>query len=144
MLRIRVVGAGRRAFDPDMMLALLVYAYCTGQRSSRQNERLCVVDVAYRVVCARMPVRITPRSPGSVRLIRVKRVRLFTDVLALCAQVDLVSVGVIAVDGTKIAGVASKKANRTRAQIEAEVAAMFAEADEVDAAEDELFGDSRG
>jgi transposase len=136
-------GAGRRAFDPDMMLALLVYAYCTGERSSRQIERLCVVDVAYRVVCANV-------RPDHTTIARFRQahqgeaVRLFTDVLALCAQVDLVSVGVIAVDGTKIAGVASKKANRTRAQIEAEVTAMFAEADAVDAAEDALFGDRRG
>jgi transposase len=35
------VGVGRRAYDPDMLLALLIYAYCTGQRSSRQIERAC-------------------------------------------------------------------------------------------------------
>jgi transposase len=136
-------GAGRRAFDPDMMLALLVYAYCTGQRSSRQIERLCEVDVAYRVICANT-------RPDHTTIARFRQahqseaVRLFTDVLALCVRSGLVSVGVIAVDGTKIAGVAAKKANRTRAQIEAEVAAMLAEADEVDAAEDELFGGRRG
>ena len=50
--RHRRDGVGRRAYDPDMLLALLVYAYCTGQRSSRQIERLCEVDVAYRVICA--------------------------------------------------------------------------------------------
>ncbi len=44
--RRRLGGRGRRGYDPDMLLALLVYAYCTGQRSSRQIERLCEVDVA--------------------------------------------------------------------------------------------------
>ena len=45
-------GAGRAGYDPDMLLALLVYAYCTKVRSSRQIERLCETDVAYRVICA--------------------------------------------------------------------------------------------
>src|ERR1700682_4488621 len=46
------VGVGRRAYDPDMLLGLLIYAYCMGQRSSRQIERLCEVDVAFRVLAA--------------------------------------------------------------------------------------------
>lgn len=137
------VGVGRRAYDPDMLLALLVYAYCTGQRSSRQIERLCEVDVAYRVICANL-------VPDHTTIARFRQdhqaeaVQLFTDVLMLCAQCGLVSVGVIAVDGTKMAGAASLRANRTREQIEKEVAAMLAEATEVDAGEDDLFGGSRG
>ena len=45
-------AGGRPAYDPEMLLALLVYAYCTGVRSSRQMERLCEVDIGYRVICA--------------------------------------------------------------------------------------------
>ena len=137
------VGVGRRAYDPDMLLALLVYAYCTGQRSSRQIERLCEVDVAYRVICANL-------RPDHTTIARFRQdhqaeaVQLFTDVLMLCAQCGLVSVGVIAVDGTKMAGAGSLRANRTREQIEKEVAAMLADADEVDAGEDDLFGGGRG
>ena len=136
-------GVGRRAFDPDMLLALLVYSYCMGERSSRQIERLCEVDVAYRVICANW-------VPDHTTIARFRQdhqgeaVRLFTDVLMMCAACGLVKVGVIAVDGTKIAGAASLKANRTRAQIEAEVATMMTEADEVDAGEDDLFGGDRG
>lgn len=136
-------GVGRRAYDPDMLLALLVYAYCTGQRSSRQIERLCEVDVAYRVISAN-------RAPDHTTIARFRQdhqaeaVQLFTDVLMLCAECGLVSVGVVAVDGTKIAGSASLRANRTRDQIEREVAGMLADAERVDAGEDGLFGSDRG
>ena len=141
--RHRRDGVGRRAYDPDMLLALLVYAYCTGQRSSRQIERLCEVDVAYRVICANL-------GPDHTTIARFRQdhqaeaVQLFTDVLMLCAQCGLVSVGVIAIDGTKMAGAASLRANRTRDQIEKEVTVMLAEATKVDAAEDDLFGGDRG
>ena len=50
--RHRNVGVGRAAYDPDMLLGLLIYAYCNGVRSSRQIERLCWSDVAFRVLCA--------------------------------------------------------------------------------------------
>ena len=136
-------GVGRRAYDPDMLLALLVYAYCTGVRSSRAIERLCQVDVAYRVVCAN-------RIPDHCTVARFRQDHegiaqaMFSDVLMLCAASGLARVGVVAVDGTKMGADASMRANRTRARIEAEVARMFAAASAADAAEDRLFGDARG
>jgi transposase len=136
-------GPGRRAYDPEMLLGLLVYAYCTGQRSSRKIERLCEVDVAYRVICAN-------RIPDHTTIARFRQdhqavaVSMFTDVLVLCAAAGLTNLGVVAVDGTKMGANASLKANRTRSQIEAEVAAMFAEAAAADDADDRLFGDDRG
>ena len=136
-------GVGRRAFNPDMLLALLVYAYCGGVRSSRQIERLCEVDLGFRFITAN-------RMPDHTTIARFRQrhqpeaVRLFSDVLELCAAAGLVTVGRVAVDGTKIAANASRKANRTRLQLEAEVAAMFADAGDVDAREDEMFGEARG
>ena len=56
-------GAGTAGYDPRMLFALLVYAYCQGVRSSRQIERLCITDVAFRVLCAQ-DTPTTPRSPG--------------------------------------------------------------------------------
>jgi transposase len=141
--RHRLGGVGRRAYDPDMLLALLIYSYCLGVRSSRQIERLCEVDVAYRVICA-------GDVPDHTTIARFRQghqhaaQRLFVDVLAICAEAGLARVGVVAVDGTKMAANASMKANRTRAQMEAEVAAMFAQAEATDVAEDRLFGDARG
>jgi transposase len=141
--RHRRDGVGRRAYDPDMLLALLIYAYCGGVRSSRQIERCCEVDVAFRVICAN-------HVPDHTTIARFRQdhqsdaIRLFTEVLVLCAAAGLVTVGRVAVDGTKIAASASLKANRTRQQLEAEVAAMFTDAADVDAHEDALFGDARG
>lgn len=141
--RHRNDGAGRRAYDPDMLLALLIYAYCTGVRSSRQIERLCEVDVAYRVIAANT-------VPDHTTIARFRQdhqaqaVQLFTDVLVLCQAAGLASVGVVAVDGTKMGANAALRANRNREQIEAEVAKMFADAEETDQAEDDLFGGSRG
>jgi transposase len=136
-------GAGRAAYDPEMLLGVVLYAYCSGVRSSREIERLCEVDIAFRVLAAnRVPdhttvARFRQSCDGLVE-------GLFVDVLALCARAGLTKLGVVAVDGTKMGANASANANRTRAQLEAEVRAMFAEAEAVDAAEDERFGDARG
>ena len=46
----RADGHGRPAYEPSMMVALLLYAYARGNRSARGIERACVEDVAYRVV----------------------------------------------------------------------------------------------
>ena len=141
--RRRRGGQGRAGYDPDMLLALLVYAYCTKVRSSRQIERLCETDVAYRVICA-------GRVPDHSTIARFRQeqarvaARLFADVLAICAQAGLAQVGVVALDGTKIAANASREANRSRAWLEAEIADMFAQARRVDEDEDDHFGDRRG
>jgi transposase len=136
----RADGHGRAAFDPAMMVALVVYAYAIGERSARGIERRCHLDVAFRVITANQ----TP-DHATIARFRVRHqdalAGLFGQVLALCARAGLVSVGVIAVDGTKLAGNASGLANRTYEQIAAEI---LAEADAVDRAEDERFGALRG
>src|SRR5919198_1271257 len=48
----RADGSGRPAHDPRMMVALLLYAYAVGERSSRVIERRCAEDVAFRVIAA--------------------------------------------------------------------------------------------
>jgi transposase len=136
-------GWGRAAFDPAMMVALLLYAYAVGERSSRQIERRCREDVACRVICAnRIPDHAT------VARFRVRHeqalAEIFTQVLALCARAGLVSVGVVALDGTLISGNASMGATRSYASIRAEVEAMLEQAAQADAAEDEQFGEARG
>jgi transposase len=49
--RYRADGHGRAAFDPEMMVTLLLYGYCQGERSSRVIEKRCVQGVGYRVIC---------------------------------------------------------------------------------------------
>jgi transposase len=133
-------GHGRPAHDPAMMVALLLYSYALGERSSRRIERRCVEDVATRVICAN-------QTPDHTTIARFRQrhetaiAGLFGEVLALCAEAGLVEVGVIAVDGTKLHANASNHAARDYEQIAAEI---LEEADAVDAAEDERFGDRRG
>jgi transposase len=133
-------GHGRAAHDPEMMVALLVYAYAVGERSSRAIERRLEEDVAFRVIAAN-------RRPDHATIARFRSrhadalAELFTGVLALCAEAGLVSVGTLALDGTRIAADAADRQNRTYAQIAEEI---LEEAKEMDAAEDERFGSCRG
>jgi transposase-like protein DUF772/DDE family transposase len=123
-----------------MMVALLLYCYAIGERSSRRIERRCVEDVAVRVICAN-------RAPDHTTIARFRQRHeralgeLFGEVLALCAESGLVRVGIIAVDGTKVAANAAVQATRDYEQIAREI---LAEADAVDAEEDERFGEARG
>jgi transposase len=146
----RVGGQGRTGYDPDMMLALLLYAYTHKVRSSREVERLCQTDVAFRVVCA-------GHVPDHTTIARFRQdhaplcQELFAQVLELCAAAGLAQVGVVALDGTKVTANASKGANRSRAQLEArraqleaEINEMFAQAQAADDDEDDRFGPRRG
>ena len=133
-------GHGRAAHEPAMMVALLLYAYCKGQRSSRVIERECTDDVACRVIAAN-------QRPDHTTIARFRQrhedslARLFGEVLAICAQAGLVSVGVIAIDGTKVHANASHHANRDYEQLAREI---LQEAKSIDALEDEQFGEARG
>ena len=136
-------GWGRAAFEPQMMVALLLYGYAVGERSSRGIERRCREDIAFRVITAnQIPDHAT------VARFRARHEQALADtfvqVLALCAQAGLVSVGVVALDGSLLAGNASPQATRSYASIREEVERMLADAARVDAEEDERLGDARG
>src|SRR5579864_9313110 len=136
----RANGQGRAAYDPAMMVALLLYAYSSGNRSSRGIERACEVDVAYKVITA-MEVPDHSTIAEFRRRHEAALGEVFVEVLALCAEAGLVSVGVLAIDGTKIKADASRDQNRSYSSIVAEI---LAEADETDRVEDERYGDERG
>jgi len=128
----RADGRGGTAYDPAMMLAVLVYAYCTGERSSRRIERRLVEDVAFRVVAAN-------QQPDHATIARFRGTHetaiasLFGQVLAVCAKQGLLRPGLVAIDGTRMVANASKEANRTAEQVAEEI---LAEAAETDASED--------
>ena len=133
-------GWGRAAHDPAMMVALLIYAYAIGERSSRRIERACEEDVAYRVIAAQQ----APDHATIARFIeRHERAlgQLFGAVLGLCAGAGLVRSGLVAVDGTKLAANASREETVDYERIAREI---LEEAKAVDAAEDELYGQARG
>ncbi|MER6172332.1 transposase [Streptosporangium sp. NPDC001681] len=133
--RYAQAGPGRRAYDPRMPLSLLIYAYSAGVRSSRQIERLCRTDVAMRVICGLLVpdhtviARFRQRHQDSVR-------DLFTQVLLICAKAGLGRLGTIAVDGTKIAADASKKATCRRQWLQQQVDEILTRAAAKDAGED--------
>ncbi len=136
----RVDGHGRPAYEPSMMVALLLYAYARGNRSSRGIERACVEDVVYRVVAG----NLAP-DHSTIAEFRCRHEHalgeLFSGVLGLCAGAGLASVGVVAIDGTKMSANASIDANRDFGQIAREI---LTEAAETDRREDELYGCERG
>jgi transposase len=135
----RVGGVGRAGYDPDMLLALLIYSYASGERSSRRIEALCADHVAYRVLCAQ-------DAPDHTTIARFRAAHddafteMFAQVLRLCAEAGMVQVGVIAIDGTKIAANASMSANRSQQWVREHARriaeAAVSEAAAVDAAED--------
>jgi transposase len=136
-------GWGRAAFDPRMMVALMLYAYAVGERSSRQIERRCREDVVFRVLTAN-------QIPDHATIARFRArheqalADTFSQVLALCAKAGLVSVGLVALDGSLLSGNASPGATRSYGSIREEVEGMLAQAAQADAGEDERWGDARG
>jgi transposase len=136
-------GHGHPAYDPKLLLGVLLYAYAIGVRSSRQLERRCQEDIAFRVLAAN-------QTPDHVTIARF-RVRheqalagFLVESLKLCAAAGMVRVGTVALDGTKLAGNAADKANRTHDKLEAEVAEILRQAAEADQREDAQYGDARG
>ena len=117
-------GPGRPAYHPEMMLALLFYAYAIGLRSSRRIEAACRTDAAFRVISG----NVTPDHATIARFLVDHEAAIeavFVDVLRLCAAAGLVSVGTIAIDGTKIGADAALDANRTGEWIRGEVQRML-------------------
>lgn len=137
-------GWGAAAYDPALMVGVLLYAYCRGVRSSRQIARCLEEDVGFRVVAANQQPDF--RTVCRFRAEHEKALeRLFVQVLRLCREAGLVHLGKVALDGTKVAAHAALEANRRYEAIEEEVRRMLAEAKAVDAEEDARYGvDRRG
>ena len=142
---------GAPPYDPRMMLKLLLYSYSIGVTSSREMERRCVTDVAFRFLSANA-------APDYRSMARFRRRHLralddlFTQVLVLCATAGLLKLGRVALDGTKLRASASRhKAmsydhmRKKTEQLRAEVCEILAQAEATDREEDETFGaDRRG
>ena len=140
-------GRGGAAYDPQLMVGLLLFAYCEGVKSSRQIERRCARDVAYRIISGnRRPdhatiARFRDRHQAALR-------EVFVQVLRLCAEAGLVRVGLVAVDGTKLVADASSHRNydldrvdKAIAKMSAQMEQLLAEAAAQDAADDQADRD---
>jgi transposase len=138
--RRKTGGAGTAGYDPDMLAAVLVWAYAHGITSSRRIEELCRTDVAFRLICAgNLPdhstfARFRSDFPEAAAA-------FFTEVLILCARLGMGRLGTVALDGMKIAADASKAANRTEEGLRKLAAQAVAAHAAADAAEDALFGE---
>jgi transposase len=135
----RAGGAGAAGYDPDMLTALLVWAYANRVTSSRRIGGLCRTDIAFKVICA-------GQVPDHVTIARFRAglgaaaAALFDQVLMLCARLGMGQLGLVTLDGMKIAASASLAANRTADGLRELAAQLAAEHAATDAAEDALFG----
>lgn len=135
----RVGGVGQAPFAPSMLLALLIYAYSHGVKSSRAIERLCRRDAGYRYI-------VSEHVPDHTVIARFRRRHIdrlqavFATVLRMCRDGGLIRLGLVVLDGTKVKANASLDANRSAATIGEQVARMMAEAQSVDQREDRRFG----
>jgi transposase len=138
----RLGGAGAPGYDPEMLVTVLTWAYAHQVTSSRRIEELCRTDVAFRVICGgNLPdhttiARFRAEFAGAVT-------SFFAEVLGLCAQLGMGRLGVVALDGTKIAASASVSANRTEEHLRKLAAEIVAAHARADAEEDDLFGPGR-
>ncbi|MCP9883498.1 IS1182 family transposase [Cyanobium sp. Alchichica 3B3-8F6] len=142
---------GEKAYEPRMMALLLLYAYCVGLPSSRKIEKACWEDAAFRVLTGN-------QQPDHSRISDFRRrhlaalASLFVQVLRLCQKAGLVSLGHVALDGTKVKANASKhkamsheRMLKSERQLEAEMRALLRKAELIDAQEDGQYGkDKRG
>jgi transposase len=136
-------GRGRRAYDPTMLVELVLLAWCGGVRSSRRIERCCIEHIPFRWVTGNE----APDHTTISRFIKDHAVAidgLFAQVLRLAFSAGMGEVGVVAIDGTKIAADASPLASKSRRRLEDEVRRIREEHQANDAAEDDLYGDARG
>jgi transposase len=140
---------GQPPFHPRMMVALLLYCYATGTRSSRKIMRRCQIDVACRVIVGEdIPDFRTISDFRKIHLARLEA--LFVDVLKLCALAGLAKVGTIALDGTKVKANASRhkamsydRMKSEEARLKEEIAKLLADAEATDKAEDIEHGPDR-
>ena len=142
-------GRGLAAYDPRMMVRLLIYGYCRGVASSRRIERATYEDVAFRYLAAdQHPDHDTIAAFRQEHLGNLSQ--LFVEVLRLCQRAGLVKLGQVALDGTKLKANASKhkamsyeRMGEAEKKLEAEVQALLEEAARVDAEEDGKYGKGR-
>jgi transposase len=137
---------GQPAFDPKMMVGLLLYAYCVGLPSSRKIEKATYYQVPFRVLTA-------DQHPDHDTIAEFRKRHLkalsgfFVQILQLCQKVGLVKLGHVSLDGTKVKANASKhkamsysRMEKKSEELEAEVRRLLQEAQAVDDAEDALYG----
>jgi transposase len=140
---------GYPGYHPEMMVALLIYAYCVGVPSSRKIEKATYELIPFRVLTA-------DQHPDHDTIAEFRRrhlealAALFIQVLRLCQKAGLVKLGHVSLDGTKVRANASKhkamsyaRMEKSVMELEAEVKRLLAEAEAIDEVEDDRYGKDR-
>jgi transposase len=137
---------GEKGFDPRMMTMLLLYAYCVGTVSSRKIERACYEDLAFRVLTGNQQPDHSRISEFRLRNLDALK-DLFIQILRLCQKAGMVSLGHVALDGTKVQANASKRKAmshgrmlRAEKELEKEINSLMRRAEILDAQEDRRYG----
>jgi transposase len=141
---------GAPPFDPAMLVCLLLYSYCLGVRSSRKIALACERNLAFMAIVG--GDRPDFRTISDFRkLHREAFIDTFTDVLRLAKEAGLIQLGVLATDGTKMAGDASRHKAMSYGymvkeveRLRAEITALVQQAQDLDASEDAVLGSRRG
>jgi transposase len=142
---------GQPPYHPAMMVALLLYAFTQGLYASRRIARACQERLDVMAVTGMQQPDFRTISDFRKRHLKTLAA-LFGQVLQLCRQAGLVSLGHVALDGTKLAANASKhkamsygRMHRAEAALAAEVEGWLARAEREDTADDAAHGrDRRG
>jgi transposase len=137
--KVNWAGTGKAQYHPRVMLALLIYSYANGLFSSRRIERATHRDVGVRFVAA-------DQHPDHDTIATFRRengdaiAAAFAEVLLLARELGLMTLGMVSIDGSKIDANASKirsvrydRAQALRAQLEADIAGLLAQAEAADA-----------
>ena len=136
---------GQPAYDPQMMVSLLLYGYCVGMPSSRKLEQATYEQVPFRVLAANQHP-----DHDTICTVRCRHLEalseLFVQVLQLCQQAGLVKLGHVGLDGTKVQANASRhkamsygRMKQELARLEGEVEQLLARAEAIDTEEDARY-----
>ena len=131
---------GRPAYDPAMMLAVLLYAYASGIRSSRKIAKACEEQLPYIWLTGN-------KAPDHCSIARFRQRHeeemreVFVEVLKLCHKAGLVKLGELFLDGTKIKANASLSSNKDIDALKEEMDRILEEARKADIEEDVLYGE---
>ena len=141
---------GQKSYPPKLLLKLLFYGYCIGMRSGRKIAAACESDVAFMyLACMYRP---DFRTINDFRKDNAGQMeKLFTEVVKLCSAMQMINMGTLVIDSTKLRANASHRQTRTKEQyeqwlssIEEQAKEILNQADEADKEDDEKYRDKRG
>lgn len=143
----RYSDLGCTAYHPQLMLKVLFYGYAMGERSSRVISHRLSSDVAYMYLSALQQPDF--RTINRFRKDNLEILRgLFVQIVRFCVEMGMVSIGTIAIDGTKLKANASyRRTKRVRdleeeiTRIDQQIESILRESEEVDQREDEMMGE---